>query len=399
MTLGPGSAGTAGSKDAGGTVSRRASLRLMAGVSLTASMMNGMSSAHAASASETKWPTLDGSRPLLLAHRGASALRPEHTLAAYAKAIADGADYIEPDLVPTKDGALIVRHDPDISQTTDVSAHPEFASRRRRLAVDGQHMTGWFSTDFTLAEIKTLRARERLPQIRPQNARYDGQFDIPTLQEVIDFVAAESATRGRLIGIIPEIKHPTFFAGLGLPMEDRVLAVLGAHSYTRTAPLEIQCFETGCLQKLRGKLAGAGVKARLIFLTGGPGEVPGDIQAQGGRTTYGDLMKPAALREIRRYAEAIGPANTSLIPRDPAGRWLEPTTLVRDAHAAGLLVHSYTCRPENVFLPAQLRNDAGPDARNEAGSIAEIRRYLAMGLDGFFTDDPAIGLRALNGNE
>ncbi len=350
-----------------------------------------------AAGSGGRWPTLDGARPLLLAHRGASALRPEHTLAAYAKAIADGADYIEPDLVPTKDGALIVRHDPDISQTTDVSAHPEFASRKRTMVVDGQRITGWFSTDFTLAEIKTLRARERLPKVRPLNARYDGQFDIPTLQEVIDFVAAESAARGRVIGIIPEIKHPTFFAGLRLPMEDRVLAVLGAHFYTRTAPLEIQCFEAGCLQILRGRLAGAGLRARLMFLMGGPGEMPGDVQARGGRTTYGDLMKPEALREIRRYAEAIGPANTSLIPRDAAGRWLEPTMLIRDAHAAGLLVHSYTCRPENVFLPVQLRSDAGPDARNEAGSVAEIRRYLAMGLDGFFTDDPAVGLRALQG--
>ncbi|WP_242011589.1 glycerophosphodiester phosphodiesterase [Acetobacter fallax] len=385
-----------------GRMSRRASLRLASGLlaggaAMTTGRKAWAGAEPAAAEGGARWRTLDGSRPLLLAHRGASALRPEHTLAAYAKAIADGADYIEPDLVPTKDGALIARHDPDISQTTDVSAHPEFTSRRRTMVIDGETITGWFSPDFTLAEIKTLRARERLPKVRPQNARYDGQFDIPTLQEVIDFVAAESATRGRLIGVIPEIKHPTFFAGLGLPMEDRVLAVLGTHAYTRKAPLEIQCFEQGCLQSLHGKLAAAGVKARLMFLMGNPGGVPGDIAARGGRTTYADLMNPEALREIRRYAEAIGPANTSLIPRDAAGRWLEPTTLVRDAHAAGLLVHSYTCRPENLFLPAQLRSDAGPDARNEAGSVAEIRRYLAMGLDGFFTDDPAIGLRALEG--
>ncbi|MEI9963985.1 MAG: glycerophosphodiester phosphodiesterase family protein, partial [Caulobacteraceae bacterium] len=178
-------------------------------------------------------------RAEVFGHRGACALRPEHTLASYALAIADGADYVEPDLVITKDGVLVARHENDIAETTDVAAHPEFASRRAAKVVDGASVTGWFTEDFTLAELKTLRATERLPKVRPQNMRYDGEFQIPTFEEYLDFIAAEAAARGRMIGMVPEIKHSTYFASIGLPMEERVMAVLAAHPYARRAPLEI----------------------------------------------------------------------------------------------------------------------------------------------------------------
>ncbi|MBB2200560.1 glycerophosphodiester phosphodiesterase [Gluconacetobacter tumulisoli] len=336
-------------------------------------------------------------RPLVFGHRGASALRPEHTLASYAKAIADGADYVEPDLVPTRDGVLVARHESNIAGTTDVADRPEFAARRRTLVIDGTRETGWFTTDFTLAELKTLRARERLPDVRPQNTRYDGHFDIPTFEEIIDFVAAESAARGRVVGLIPEIKNSTHFHALGHTPEETFLRVIAAHDYTRFAPLEVQSFETTNLRTLRGRVQAVNPQARLMLLMGERQEVPPDLAAQGSRTRFGDLMTPAGLREVRTYADVIGPSNTDLIPRDDTGAWQAPSTLVADAHRAGLLVHSYTCRPENRFLPRQLRNDAGENARNPAGAIAEIRRYLDLGLDGFFTDDPAIGRLALDG--
>lgn len=336
-------------------------------------------------------------RPLVIGHRGASALRPEHTLASYAKAIADGADYVEPDLVPTRDGVLVARHESNIAATTDVATRPEFAARRRTMVIDGAQETGWFTTDFTLAELKTLRACERLPQVRPQNTRYDGHFDIPTFEEIIDFVAAESAARGRVVGLIPEIKNSTHFHRLGHTPEDSFLRIIAAHDYTRFAPLEVQSFETGNLRRLYGKVQAINPQARLLFLMGERGERIPDLAAAGDGTTFGDLMTPDGLRRVRAFADVIGPSNTDIIPRDAAGAWLAPSTLIADAHRAGLLVHSYTCRPENRFLPRQLRNDAGDDARNPQGSIAEIRRYLDLGLDGFFTDDPALGRIAVDG--
>jgi len=339
-------------------------------------------------------------RVLAIGHRGASALRPEHTLASYGKAIADGADFVEPDLVMTKDGVPVARHENEISGTTDVAAHPEFAARKTTKTVDGEKITGWFTEDFTLAELKTLRARERLPELR--STKYDGEFQIPTLDEIIDFVAAESAVIGHPVGIIPEIKHGTYFQKLGLPMEDKVLAILAAHSYTQTAPVEIQSFEIANLRYLRGKLGGMGSKngrpnIRLLQLLGDPKEQTYDVTVAGGRLTFADMMKPAGLRDIAAYADAIGPNIRAIIPLAPDGTLGHPTALVHDAHAAGLELHPYTFRPENNFQAKNFWQGSDPKTFNAKGSVAEIRAYLDAGIDAFFTDDPALGRQALDG--
>ncbi len=327
-------------------------------------------------------------------HRGACALRPEHTLASYALAIADGADYVEPDLVITKDGVLVARHENNIAETTDVRRRPEFAGRRATKVVDGESIPGWFTEDFTLAELKTLRAVERLPQVRPQNTAYDGEFQIPTFEEYLDFVAAESALRGRLVGLVPEIKHSTYFASIGLPMEDRFLSVLAAHSYARRAPVEIQSFEIANLRYLRKKL-GRPANVRLMQLVDVGEARPADVAAAGGALTFAQMTSAPGLREIATYADVVAPPTRAMIPLGPDRRLGAPTTLVADAHAAGLLVHSWTFRPENQFLAADFQDAAGPNTRNPEGSVAEMVRYLGTGLDGFFTDDPALGRRAV----
>ena len=331
----------------------------------------------------------------LFGHRGAPALRPEHTLGSYARAIADGADYVEPDLVPTKDGVLIARHESNMAETTDVAKRPEFAVRRTTKTIDGENQTGWFTEDFTLAEIKTLRAVERLPAIRKANTAYDGEFQILTFDEIIDFVAAEAATLGRLIGIVPEIKHSTYFASIGLPMEDRFLKVLAAHSYCQRAPIEIQSFEVANLKVLRGKL-GRPKNVRLMQLVGEAKQVPADFVAAGRATTFGDLTTEEGMREIARYADVVAPPTRSIIPLGAGGKLGAPTSFVRDAHAAGLLVHIWTFRPENLFMAADFRKGAPPE-RNPEGSIAEMRRYIAQGIDGFFSDDPGLGRLAIEG--
>lgn len=354
------------------------------------------SAAIVASASRGWAAGTDRPKPLVFGHRGCSALRPEHTLGSYAKAIADGADYIEPDLVATKDGVLVIRHENNIAETTDIAGHPEFAGRKTTKTIDGQKLTGWFTEDFTLAELKTLRAIERLGAVRPESQSYDGQFQILTFEEMIDFAAAESAARGRVIGLVPELKHSTYFASIGLPVEDRLLTILAAHGYTNRAPVEIQSFETANLRYLRGKI-GRPANVKLMQLLDEGKVVPADIVAAGGKTSYADMATPQGLASIAGYADTVSPWTRMLIPLDEAGKLGKPTSIVADAHKAGLQVRTYTFRPENRFLPAELRNDAGENARNEAGSIAEIRRYLALGLDGFFTDDPAIGRKAVDG--
>lgn len=333
-------------------------------------------------------------RPLVLAHRGASALRPEHTLGAYAKAVADGADFIEPDLVATKDGVLVARHENNIAETTDVAAHPEFAGRRRTRTIDGQQMTGWFTEDFTLAELKRLRARERLGSIRPESQRYDGAFQVVTFEEIVDFVAATAATTGRDIGLIPELKHSTYFAGIGLSLEQRFLDVLATSSYLRRAPIIVQSFEVGNLKALRPKLAGF-ANVQLMQLVEAPENAPYDSVAAGRRRSYADMLTPAGLTEIGTYADWVSPNTRLLIPLGADGRLAASTGLAAAARRAGLLVGTWTFRPENRFLANDFRDGGGETTRNPAGSVAEIRRYLEEGLDGFFTDDPRLGRKAV----
>lgn len=320
--------------------------------------------------------------PIIIAHRGASAERPEHTLAAYERAIEQGADYIEPDLVPTKDHHLVARHENEISGTTDVASRPEFASRKTTKTIDGESVTGWFTEDFTLAELKTLRARERLPQLRPANAAYDGQFTIPTLAEIIALAKSASARTGRTIGIYPETKHPTYFRGLGLPLEPVLLAALADAGWTTAdAPVFIQSFEVDNLKALKGQTG-----VRLIQLMSATGK-----SADG--HDYAALASADGLKTVATYAAGIGPERVMIIPRGPDGKLAQPTSLVRDAHAAGLEVHPWTFRPENYFLPVDFQS--GTDPRSPGDGEAEIRAYLATGIDGLFSDSTATAVRAL----
>lgn len=368
------------------SVSRRQAL-ISGGAVVAAAMAGGMAMAG----------TLKGDKPLVFGHRGAPAHRPEHTRGSYLKAIEDGADYIEPDLVATKDGVLVVRHENNIADTTDIAGRPEFAGRKTSKTIDGQSVTGWFTEDFTLAELKTLRAIERLSDVRPESKSYDGQYDVLTFAEMIDLVADEAAKRGRTIGLVPEIKHSTYFASIGLPLEDRFLSVLADHDYARRAPVEIQSFEVGNLKYLRGKI-GRPRNVRLMQLFDEFQTKPGDVTAAGGATRYADMATPGGLAQVATYADVAAPWSRSVMPLDAAGNLGPATSFVDDAHKAGLLVRLYTFRPENRFLPLGYRSASGENARNEAGSVAEMRRHLALGIDGFFTDDPALGRRAVDGD-
>ena len=337
-------------------------------------------------------------KPTLYAHRGASALRPEHTLGSYAKAIADGADFVEPDLVATKDGVLVARHENAITDTTDVAARPEFAARKTRKTIDGEAHEGWFVSDFTFAELKTLRAIERLPKMR--GTAYDGQFQIVSFDEIIDFVAAESAARGRTVGLIPELKHSTWFAREGLALEDRFVSTLTAHAYTRRAPVVVQSFEVANLKALRKGLGKpSNVTLAQLVIAGGAydKERPADVAARGASLTYGDMVGARGLRDIATYADVVAPNTRAVIPLGKDERLAAPTALVADAHKAGLQVVVWTFRPENAFLAADFRSDAGLTARHDAGSVAEIRRYLETGIDGLFSDDPALARKAIDG--
>jgi len=320
---------------------------------------------------------VDAAKPILIAHRGASGERPEHTLASYKLAIEAGADFIEPDLVLTKDGVLVVRHENEISGTTNVADHPEFAGRKTTKTIDGQTLSGWFTEDFTLAELKTLRARERLPQLRPANTAYDGQFEIATFAEVVALVAAESTARGRVIGVYPETKHPSYFASIGLPHEAPLLAALSAQGWTkRTSPVFIQSFEVGNLKALRQK-----TQVRLIQLMDGEG-TPADTPT----TTYLNMLTPAGLKAIATYADGIGPNKALVIPQKADGTLGRPTKLVANAHKAGLKVHPWTFRAENYFLSASYRKGSDPKAHGDLAG--EIKSYLGTGIDGLFSDNP-----------
>nr|WP_238482261.1 glycerophosphodiester phosphodiesterase [Noviherbaspirillum aridicola] len=323
---------------------------------------------------------------LVIGHRGASALRPEHTLAAYTKAVEDGADVIEPDLVSTRDGVLVARHENEISGTTDVADRPEFAGRKTTKTIDGVAITGWFTEDFTLAELKTLRARERIPANRPANTQYNGQFEIPTLQEIIDLARRLSQETRRTIGIYPETKHPSYFKSIGLPLEKRLVDTLHANGYRgKHAPVFIQSFEVSNLREMRGM-----TDLPLVQLLSASGQ-PEDFRLSGDSRGYRDIASAAGLLEVASYANGIGPAKDMVIPRDAAGNLGQPTTLVKDAHAAKLLVHPYTFRPENPFLPTNLRLGDPKSPSTRGNLAAEIRAFLEAGVDGIFIDDPAVG--------
>ncbi|MFE2615922.1 glycerophosphodiester phosphodiesterase [Micromonospora chalcea] len=320
-------------------------------------------------------------RPIVIGHRGASGYRPEHTLEAYRLAIRQGADFVEPDLVSTKDGVLVARHENEISGTTDVAARPEFAARKATKTIDGVTVTGWFTEDFTLAELKTLRAKERLPQVRVANTAFDGKFEIPTFQEVIDLARAESKARGRTIGVYPETKHPTYFASIGHALEEPLVAVLRRNRLTHRAdPVFVQSFESANLRKL-DKM----IDVRLVQLMDASG-APYDFVAGGDKRTYADLATPAGLAWISRYADGVGLNKNLIVPRDAAGRLLAPTSVIRDAHRQKLVVHAWTFRAENQFLPVDFRIGADPNARGDITSEYEL--FFDLGLDGVFSDHP-----------
>lgn len=320
-------------------------------------------------------------------HRGASGYRPEHTLTAYELAARMGADYIEPDLVSTKDGVLVSRHEPEIGGTTDVAEHPEFANRRTTKVVDGQRLTGWFAEDFTLAELKTLRAKERIPDLRPGNTAYDGQDPIPTLQEVIDLSKRLSRELHRPIGIAPETKHPSYFRRAGLAIEPRLVAQLTANGLNRPgAKVVVQSFEVGNLQELDEVL-----QVRLVQLIDSSG-APEDFKEHGDPRTYADMVTPAGLRDVAKYADVIGPDTTVLLPQDDSDHLTGPTTVVADAHAAGLQVVPYTVRAENSFLPADFRSS--PDPARHGDVMGYFRLLLDQGIDGVFSDFPDLAVQA-----
>jgi glycerophosphoryl diester phosphodiesterase len=338
----------------------------------------------------------DRGGPIVIAHRGASGYVPEHTLAAYYIAVIQGADYVEPDLVITKDGVLVARHENEIGGTTNVGDIPKFASRRTTKTIDGEQITGWFTEDFTLDELKTLRAKERIPQQRPANTRFDGMFEVPTFEEVLTMVESVNEQRRRLaqgterrslklLGIYPETKHPSYFQSIGLPLEEPLVRTLDRDGYRGPGdPVYIQSFEVANLRKL-SKMT----KVKLVQLIDGKGK-PWDFVVSNDPRTYADLVTPDGLKEIARYASGIGANKSRMIPRvdDSLGT---PSTLVRDAHEAGLLVHGWTFRAENAFLPRESRSGAD---RNANGDLpGEIRKFLELGMDGFFTDQPDIGAK------
>ncbi len=370
--------------------------------------------AACASPPTTPLKTLDGHPPLVAAHRGASGYLPEETLEAYAKAIELGADYIELDLVSTKDGVLIARHDPNLAISTDVAQHPEFAARKRTTQVDGETQTGWFSNDFTLAEIKTLGAISTDAQ-RPQE--FNGKFKIPTLQEVIDLAKRKSTETGRTIGLYPETKNPSHFRQLGLPLEDKLLAALSAAGWnSRSAPVLLQSFEPASLKYMRSKgstlrmvqlVDGDGVDLKTGAVTFGlPSGQPYDWTLAGDKRNFDAMLTPAGLAEIKTYADGIGPWKRYIVSvkgqvgadgkvidvngdgkvNDADAATMEPTTLIADAHKAGLFVHAYTFRNEGRRLAGSYKGDPKQ----------EYLQFYALGLDGLFTDftDTALAARA-----
>ena len=353
----------------------------------------------------TRYPTLRGDAPLVIGHRGAAGYLPDHTLEGYRKAIELGADFIEPDLVATRDGVLVARHEPNITSTTDVAQRPEFAGRKAKKMVDGVEEEGWFASDFTLAELKTLRAVQPLADRDPQ---FNGRFQIPTFVEVLDLARTEGARAGRTVGVYPETKHPSYHAALGLPLEDRLLATLAQYGYTtRASPVIVQSFEVANLKYLRSR-----TQVRLVQLVDGndvnadgsidltaPYDRPYDFAVAGDARTFASLLTPAGLQQVKTYADGIGPWKPYLIPsrlvdRNNDGQpddlngdgtiderdrvVMAPTDVVKNAHAAGLFVHPYTFRSEAKRLASDFKGDPK----------AEYRLFYELGVDGVFSDFP-----------
>lgn len=309
--------------------------------------------------------------PLVLGHRGASGYRPEHTMASYELAIQMGADYIEPDLVMTKDHVLVARHENEIGGTTDVAT--KFPNRKTTKKVDGKEITGWFIEDFTLAEVKTLKANERLAF---RDHSFDGKFEIPTFSEVLDLVKKQK----RKVGVYPETKHPSYFESVGLPLEEAVIADLKKHGLiNKNSPVFIQSFELGSLKKLR-KLT----SLPLIYLIDDPELTPYDNVINGDKRTYLDMLSKESLKEIAQVAQGIGPYKRYIVPANDKNEALPVTTLIADAHAAGLKVHPYTFRKEEQYLLKDYKGDFQK----------ELVQFFELGVDGLFTDFPDEGVKA-----
>ncbi|MFE9844292.1 glycerophosphodiester phosphodiesterase [Streptomyces goshikiensis] len=326
--------------------------------------------------------------PTVIGHRGSSGYRPEHTLGSYQLALDLGADVVEQDLVPTKDGHLVCRHENEIGGTTDVADHPAFASRRTTKSVDGVSVTGWFTEDFTLAELKTLRAKERIPAVRQRNTLYDGRWAVPTFEEVLRWAEREGKRRGKRVWLHVETKHPTYFRSLGLALEEPLARLLRRYGRDgRGAAVFLQSFEPSSIQRL-SRL----VSAPRVVLLSAASTRPWDFEVAKDPRTVADLVKPEGLKWIASFAQGIGPTLDLIVPRDADGRLGTPTTLVEDAHARSLVLHPYTARNENSFLPAEYRKGTDPAAYGDA--FGAFQRYFELGIDGIFTDNPDTGLLA-----
>ncbi|MEO8388786.1 glycerophosphodiester phosphodiesterase [Polaromonas sp.] len=395
------------------TVSTRQALRQGGLLALVCSSVLLTACSSSGTNSQAGLSTLDGRAPLVIAHRGASGYVPEETLEAYVRAIELGADVIEMDLISTKDGVLMTRHDPNLAISTDVAKHPEFASRKKTIQVDGETQTGWFSDDFTLAEIRTLGAISTDAE-RPQ--QFNGQYKVPTFQEVVDLAKAQSIKTGRTIAIYPETKNPTYFRERGLPLEDKLIAIVNAAGWnSKTAPIYVQSFEPGSLKYMKSK----GLNTRLIQLIDGdgvdmktgivtfavPSDRPYDWTKAGDKRFFDAMLTPAGLAEIKTYADGIGPwkrfiigikgtigANGKAIDVNGDGKVndadatsAQPTSLIADAHKAGLFVHPFTFRNESRRLAVDYKGDGA----------AEYLAYYRLGVDGLFTDftDTAVAAR------
>ncbi|MEB3865389.1 glycerophosphodiester phosphodiesterase [Acinetobacter sp. IK31] len=335
---------------------------------------------------------------LVVGHRGASALRPEHTLASYQKAIDDGADFIEPDLVSTKDGVLVTRHENEIGGTTNVSTLSQFADRKITKNIDGKDLTGWFTEDFTLSELQQLKARERIPEFRPANTAYNDLYPVPTLEQVIELAEANYKKTGKIIGLYIETKHPTYFKNHNLAMEDSLLKTLAKYKYTRDiAPVYLQSFEVSNLKYLKDQLdLHKTIKhAQIIQLYDAKTSQPADFVESGETKTYADLATAQGLKDVAKYANGVGPSKGYILNFNSKGS-VQTTSFISDAHTVGLKVHPYTFRPENNFLPAPLKcSQDKPAERCPTGALKEFEAYFKAGVDGVFTDDPALGREAV----